>query len=171
MLTQGLKTTFTKLFVCAAAVGTVVALWDGAADATTRCRNVNGRFDLLPVEGPACTSPVGVCGRGTFRGEVRGDYFSLLTSLVPSADTAQTGVVLITGDTVLEARMGHRTGDLFFKDSGAFSTVGDGEFAELFTIVGGTEEFDGATGTLFLIGTYDFAAGGVGTYEGRVCIP
>ncbi len=154
-----------------AVVGLLVLMVSGnAADADPRCRVVLGSLDLIPVS-DSCASPVGVCGKGTFRGLLRGPYTSVLTSLVPTADTAQTGVVLITGDTPLQARLGNKTGVINFKDSGAFHTTGDGEFAELFSIVSGTGDFTGATGTLFISGTFDFAAGGDGTYHGTICLP
>ncbi|MBI5495395.1 MAG: hypothetical protein HY904_10255 [Deltaproteobacteria bacterium] len=156
--------------VLAAGVAAAALVSSGAgAEAHGKCHAVEGHFDLIPVGGPECTSPIGVCGRGTFRGGIRGDYFSLLQTITFTDETPITGVVLITGDTVLGARAGERRGDLFFKDSGAFHTAGDGEFAEIFTITGGTEDFAGASGSLLTTGTYDFAAGGVGEYHGRVC--
>lgn len=141
-----------------------------SAEADPRCRSVRGSFDLIPVSAP-CTSPVGVCGKGTFRGVLRGPYTSELLTLTSTAETPQTGVVLITGDTTMQARLGFRSGDLRFKDSGAFKTIGDGEFSELFSIVGGTCDFQGATGTLIVTGTFDFAGGGEGEYSGTVCVP
>ncbi len=140
------------------------------AEADPRCRSVRGTLTLIPVTAP-CTSPVGVCGIGDFRGVLRGPYTSQLTSIVPTAETPQTGVVLITGDTTLHARLGSKSGTLEFKDSGAFKTIGDGEFAELFSVVSGTGDFVGATGTLIVTGTFDFAGGGDGEYSGTICAP
>src|SRR4051794_4096463 len=125
-----------------------LVLSSAGADADPRCRAVFGSFDLIPITDATCTSPVGVCGKGTFRGLLRGAYTSQLTSIVPTNDTPSTGVVLITGDTPLNARLGHRSGVINFKDSGAFHTTGDGEFAELFSVVGGTNDFAAVTGTL-----------------------
>ena len=141
-----------------------------SAEADPRCRSVRGTLDLIPVSSP-CTSPVGVCGRGDFRGVLRGPYTSELSTIQTTAETPQTGVVLITGDTTMQARIGFRTGTLQFKDSGAFKTVGDGEFSELFSVVSGTGDFAGATGTLIVTGTFDFAGGGEGEYSGTVCVP
>ncbi|MBL8949141.1 MAG: hypothetical protein JNK82_00090 [Myxococcaceae bacterium] len=148
----------------------VLLMSSSTVEADPHCRPVVGTFDLIPETG-ACASPVGVCGKGTFKGLLRGPYVSLLTSLTPTPDTPLTSAVLITGDTDLVARLGHRTGTLHFKDSGAFNTAGEGEFAELFAITSGTGDFAGATGNLFLTGKYDFAAGGEGIYHGSVCLP
>lgn len=152
--------------LCGAAIF-LVGFSDAQADG--RCRRVAGALTLLPVVGPGCTSPVGVCGEGRFSGSLRGGYTSQLTSIVTTPDTAQTSCVLITGDTVLRARIGRRHGEIVFKDSGAFHTDGEGEFSELFSVVSGTEDFAGATGVLFVTGRYDFAAGGTGWYQGRLC--
>lgn len=145
-------------------------LWQQSAEADPRCRSVRGTLDLIPVSAP-CTSPVGVCGKGDFRGMLRGPYTSNLLTLLSTAETPQTGVVLITGETTLQARLGFRTGTLQFKDSGAFKTVGDGEFSEIFSVVGGSQGFAGATGTLIVTGTFDFAGGGEGEYSGTLCVP
>jgi hypothetical protein len=157
--------------IAALAVALMMLGSNPQAEANPTCRSVRGTFDLIPVTDSTCVSPVGVCGKGTFRGQLRGPYVSVLTSIVPTADTAQTNVVLITGDTPLQARLGSKQGTLTFKDSGAFHTTGDGEFAELFSVVSGTGDFAGATGTLFATGTFDFAAGGEGEYSGTLCAP
>jgi len=154
-----------------AVVGLLSLMISGsAAEADPRCRPVIGAFDLIPVS-EGCASPVGVCGRGTFRGLLRGPYTAVLTSITSTADTPSTGVVLVTADLALQARLGSKTGALNFKEAGGFHTTGDGEFAELFSIVGGTGDFAGATGTLFATGTFDFAAGGEGQYHGTICTP
>lgn len=140
------------------------------AQADPRCRPVYGAFDLIPVS-ESCSSPVGVCGKGTFRGLLRGPYTAVLTSIATTADTPSTGVVLITGDLALQARLGSKAGVITVKEAGSFHTTGDGEFAELFSIAGGTGDFAGASGTVFATGTFDFAGGGEGQYHGTICLP
>ncbi len=158
----------TTKFVLAA-----IALLLGSASvsADTTCRTVNGHFDINPVGD--CPSPFGICGQGTFLGGILGDYFSPFTSIVPTADTPTTGVVLYTADiSVPNAQVGEWAGDLELKEGGAFHTTGDGEFAALFSAVGGTGSFANANGVLSVTGTIDLATGvGQGVYSGQICTP
>ncbi|MCL5994977.1 MAG: hypothetical protein M1546_02840 [Chloroflexi bacterium] len=153
------------------AAGVALVLSSAGAGAAGKCRTVSGYFDLHPVTGPACTSSVGVCAEGAFRGDIRGDYASTFSSIVTTADTPTTSVILFTADTTAHARVGSRAGDLIFKESGAYHTTGGDEFVELFSIVGGTGDFAGASGVLSSSGTYDPVTGGEAEYHGNICIP
>jgi len=154
-------------FACAIAA---VVLVSGQANAASHCIPVAGTFDINPVSPADCTSPVGVCGKGNFKGVLRGDYISPFTSIVPTADTPTTGVILFTADNTLHARLAGLSGDITFKEGGAFKTTGDGEFSELFSIVGGTSGFANATGQIYGNGTVVNGAGN-GAYVGKVCLP
>lgn len=148
---------------------TAALLSAGPAWAEATCHSVQGRFDIHP---PAtCTSPVGVCGEGTFTGGLRGGYYSPFLTIVPTADTAATGVVLFTAEVTVQASVGGWQGELFFKEAGAFNTVG-GEFTELFTVDGqaSTGGFAGARGVLAATGSVDSTANGGGTYDGYICV-
>jgi hypothetical protein len=57
------------------------------------------------------------------------------------------------------------------KDAIVLKTTGAGDFAEVDTIVSGTGEWVGVTGTLQAQGTFTTAAGGKGWYTGEVCRP
>lgn len=146
-----------------------VVLISGQANASGPCIPVAGTFTINPVPPAECTSPVGICGKGNFSGALRGDYFSPFTSVVVTTDTVTTGVILFTADATVHARIGGLTGDIVFKEGGAFKTTGDGEFSELFSIVSGTGAFAGATGQIYGNGTAVNGAGG-GAYFGKVCL-
>jgi len=154
-------------FACAVAA---VILASGQANAAGHCIPVAGTFDINPVLPADCTSPVGICGKGNFNGVLRGGYFSPFTSIVPTADTPTTGVILFTADNTLHARLAGLTGDIVFKEAGGFHTVGDGEFSELFSIVSGTGAFAGVSGQVYGNGTAVNGAGN-GAYFGKVCLP
>jgi hypothetical protein len=140
--------------------------------ADSLCRKVHGDFNIVPVNPPVCTSPVGVCGQGSFKGGIKGDYFSPFTAILPTADTGTTGVILFTSDTtVTDAKIGNNHGDLTFKEAGAFNTAGNGEFTELFSVVSGTGDFVGATGVLQSTGMTSITDGGTGVYDGEICVP
>lgn len=138
----------------------------GLAHADSRCHRVHYRVTLAASADPGCTSPIGLCATGQLRGSVSGDSEFIGTSFVQSVDTAATSVVLLTGDNTIHLRHG----DLYTKDAIVLATIGDGEFAEVDTVVGGTGIYAGATGTITATGV--FANGvGEGTAEGIVCRP
>ncbi|HET9495774.1 MAG TPA: hypothetical protein VFR15_16235 [Chloroflexia bacterium] len=149
------------------ALAAVVALSGGAALADSSCRMVYGRFTLTPVTGPDCASPVGVCADGSYIGSILATSEFVGSSIIPTADTPTTSVVLLTGDNSFTLR----DGTLITKDAITLKTTGQGEFAEVDVIVGGTGAWAGATGTLTGQGTFTLENGGEGSYTGTVCFP
>lgn len=162
------------------AQGMSLSLWLAAAlilgstqaYAAPSCRPVRGSASLKPVPAADCTSPVQICGEGTFTGGLRGTYSSVLFTLTPTADTPVTQVELFTAETTIpEARVGHWRGQLVFKEAGAFHVAGAGEFSELYSAAGGTGDFVGATGVLRAVGTFVDVTGGGILYQGQICVP
>jgi hypothetical protein len=138
----------------------------GPAAASPNCHAIIGTVRLAASTSGPCSSPIALCATGELRGTLRGNSDFTGTSSLPTVDTAATSVVLLTGDNVIHTRRG----DLFTKDAIVLATAGDGDFAEVDTILGGTGALAGATGHLSAIGT--FAAGvGDGTYVGELCVP
>lgn len=158
-----------KRMATLAITGATILLMTGQAQAAGACIPVAGTFTINPVPAAECTSAVGICGKGSFSGALRGDYFSPFTGIVPTADTSTTNVVLFTADTTLHARLGTLNGDIMFKEGGAFHVAGDGEFSELFSVITGTGAFAGATGQIYGNGTAVNGAGN-GAYLGKVCL-
>lgn len=149
------------------ALASVLAL-TSPSQAGTICRTVSGHYQERDASGPDCTSPVGLCIAGEYRGSIRGTFSGEATSLVPTADTPTTGVVLFTSDSRIDARIGRDTGRLVIKNAGAFRTVADGSIVDVQTIVGGTGDFAGATGAIRASGTFS-AGSGTSSYTGTVC--
>jgi hypothetical protein len=140
------------------------------AGAAQSCRTVRGSASLTPA--PDCHSPVGICGEGTFIGDLRGKYSSMLFTLTETADTAVTQVSLFTAETTIPAaRVGHLRGRIALKEAGAFHTAGAGEFSELYSVAGGTGDFVRATGVLRAVGTFVDGTGGSIDYQGQICVP
>jgi hypothetical protein len=151
--------------------GTAIAPAAAQSAAGMRCRNLNGHYVEHAAAPGSCPSVVGLCIEGEYSGAIRGAFAVTATSLTPTADTPATGVVSFTGDGTIHARGGKR-GDLFFKSTGAFHTLGAGEIVDLQFITGGTGDFTGASGALRASGTFDPVAGsGESEYVGTVCIP
>lgn len=154
-----------RLLVGVAVMLPLVLAASGAQAAA--CKKVNGSFTLIPVTGPACTSQVGICATGLYKGDLKATSVFTGTSLVPTADTPTTAVVLVTGDNWFTSS----GTTLLTKDAIVLRTVGVGDFAEVDTIVGGTGSWAGASGVLRAQGTFSAAAGGGGDYLGEVCTP
>lgn len=149
-------------------VGTVLlalAVASSGAVAATTCKKAKGKFVLQPVSGPACESPVGICATGSYSGDIAGTNTFTGSSLVATVDTTTTGVVLLTGDNVIETA----GGTLRTKDAIVLRTTGAGDFAEVDTIVAGTGAWAGVTGVIRAQGTFTLADGGAGEYIGEVC--
>jgi hypothetical protein len=158
---------WSRLAIVAASVALALVLAGGGTLADAGCKKVSGKFTLQPVTGPACTSSVGVCATGVYRGDLAGTSSFVGSSLVPTVDTPTTGVILLTGDSDFTLA----GGTLLTKDAIVLRTTGAGDFAEVDTIVGGTGAWAGTTGQFSATGTFTAASGGEGVYSGEVCTP
>lgn len=152
----------------ALAVSIVVILTSaGGVAAAPKCRKIGGSYTAQAVAGPDCLSPIGFCAARSYKGDVAGDSAFTGSSLIQTADTPTTGVVLVTGDNLIRTK----DGDLLTKDAMVLRTTGDGDFAGTETVVGGTGIWSGVTGHLNATGTFTAATGGEAKYTGSVCAP
>jgi hypothetical protein len=140
-----------------------------ASAAATRCKGVHGHITSELLTGPECTSPVGLCTRGRFTGDIRGAFVFTATSLTPSADTEQTGVVHYTGDILIRTQRGQ----ISIKDAGAFNALpgSTGDVGAVSTIVAGTGRYAGASGRIRIRGTFTPEDGGDSAYSGEIQLP
>jgi hypothetical protein len=145
---------------------TAIAIISTQALAASACKQISGKLTLQPVA-DGCLSAVGVCAIGTYSGGLAGRSTFIGSSLIQTADTPGTSVVLLTGDNTIETKHGV----LFTKDAIVLATSGAREFAEVDTIVGGTGDLAGAAGRITATGTFTAAAGGAGSYSGEICTP
>jgi hypothetical protein len=74
--------------------------------------------------------------------------------------------VQVTGDNAFHTDRG----DFFTKDAIVLSTGAGGEFAEVDVVLGGTGDWQGATGVLTATGTFVDGLG-EGVIEGEICVP
>jgi hypothetical protein len=153
-----------------AAGATSVLLLGSTAGADAACRSFSGRYaEQIAPDG--CTSPFGLCIDAQYTaGPLHGTFHGVVTSLVPTADTPATSVVLFTTDTVATVHGWGSNGTLNIKNAGSFATTGRGDIVDLQTIVGGTGDFAGASGSIQAFGTFDAATGtGSSRVVGTVC--
>ena len=160
------STPWTRLAVKAIVPAILLVLLATQALAASSCKKVSGKFTFQTFSGPDCTSPNGVCARGNWNGDLAGTSTFTGTSLVQTVDTPTTGVVLLTGDTLLTTR----DGTVLTKAAIALSTTGNGEFAGVDTLVSGSGAWAGNTGRFSATGTLVNGVG-TGTYSGEFCGP
>jgi hypothetical protein len=163
----------TRLFKrTAPVVLAMVALAMASTNANAQsCQSVSGHYVEQAVQ-EGCTSPLGLCIAGEYSGVIKGAFEGIATSLIPTADTPTTGILLFTSDSVIHAQVISKEGDLLIKNAGVFRTTGDGEILDLQVITGGTGQLAGATGVLQASGTFDSESGtGQSTYVGNICLP
>lgn len=161
-----------RMIRLAVTLASIASLGAGAASAgAEECKVVRGHFKETLVTGPACTSPVGLCTVAQMRGALQGAAHFTASAIIASADTPTTSVVFVIGDTVIEgAQVAGHGGTLIVKNAAAFRTTGAGDLADVQTIIGGTEDLAGATGSLRISGNF-IETEGSATYRGVICLP
>ena len=147
------------------ACGSALAITGGPAAAAPEA--VNGFFRVQAETGADCASSVGVCLRGTVSGRIKGDFSFVATSVIATDATPTTAAIVTTGDAVLATD----EGDILCTMTGTLQLSGDGPFVSLCVVTGGTGAWATASGYLRTSGTFTFAGGGAGTYDGNVVGP
>jgi hypothetical protein len=141
------------------------------ADAGPSCEHVQGHLEETLVSS-GCASPVPLCTVAQMFGKLKGEARFTASSIIATADTPTTTVVFVTGDTlVVDARLEGKRGSLNIKNAAAYRTTGEGDLADVQTIVGGTGDFAGASGSLRISGNFLAATGGSSSFEGTICVP
>jgi hypothetical protein len=125
-----------------------------SAGADSRCHQLDDDAGIrASVTTEGCTSPVGLCTAGVFKGDplLRGTTALVADGLVPAA-----GMPFVEAATTLSysalLTITTRRGSLTTRDTGIFDTAA-GLFASRDIVVGGTGIFEGATGHIFYTGT------------------
>jgi hypothetical protein len=161
--------TWRSILTTGAAVVAALALSAGQSAAGGRCLEVRGSYVEHAVVGPDCASPVGLCIAGTYRGDIDATFAGAASSIVTTADTPATSVSLFTSDSTITGRVGQWRGTLIVKNAGSFAGGGDGSIVDLQTIVGGTGQQCGATGSIRASGPVTVARGGPSPERGTGC--
>jgi len=157
------------LLFALALVGTVgpVRQTKAAADG---CHKINAQFAGAYVIPPDCPSPLGLCtqeqiiGGGLLTGTSRGHFVAAVPLVATGLPVSPTILSYVFEFVITTER-----GTLTLRDTGIFDQA-SGEFTDLSRVVGGTERFEGASGTLFLNGKFTDATSFEGDISGEICL-
>jgi hypothetical protein len=154
----------TRLFAMLLLLAAMVA-GANTVSASGGCKSYSGSFTAVrPVP---CSSLVGICTHGTLVGGFPSTYDFTADTLVP---TGNPGEFAYTGHSTITTPQG---AELFGSDSGLLTIQPDGTTALFVTtvhIIGGTRQYQGATGSFVAPGTLNLATGHtVGTYSAMIC--
>jgi hypothetical protein len=129
-----------------AAAGVVAV---SASNAAPKAIPLHGHMsNIANFGGPGCGSATGVCSSFTAKGSINGDG-------VVSVDTFPTADGISKAHTVIHTKKG----DLTCSEAAIFDLAGaDHAFVDLCVVTGGTGLYEGATGYIQEVGTFDFAA-------------
>ena len=131
-----------------------LTLVGSATSAAGGCHDVSGTFVAVTVVPPEC--PSFFCTGGTLSGDLAGTYFFVATGVTPTGDlTGQSTITLENGAVINGSDTSHLNGD--------------GTFVTTVTVVGGTRQYEHATGQLSAPGHFT-ATGTEGTYAGTICL-
>ena len=148
--------------VLAAALLALVMGSSQAASAGSGCRTVKGK-----LVGEQAVPGTGIATTGSFIGALKGRYDFVVTWTADSGDPTIPSVLHFAGHAVVHTK----DGDLRITEAGAIDTAGEGKYANLLTVTGGTGKWANASGQMTLIGVFNFATGeGEGRYSGEVCV-
>ena len=131
-------------FVVATAVA--IAAVSNAAPGSTR---LHGHMhDIANFRGPGCDSAI-VCSSFTATGEIKGEG-------IVSVDTGPNADGISQAHTVITTKKG----ELRCHEAAVFDLTPDSDhaFVDLCLIDGGTGDYDGASGYIQEVGTFDFGA-------------
>jgi hypothetical protein len=134
-------------------------------------RKVEGDFTAAPPPPLECTSPIGICTRGTLTGGIEGTYDFRMLTIAP--DPSNPADLLFTGESTITIENAPR-GVLIGQDHGVIhppQAVGEpSPFTTFIVIVDGTCAYEGASGEIRADGVLDAQGNTSGTYVGRIAM-
>jgi len=136
-----------------AAVAAFVIASVSNADPGPKSKPLHGRMENIIQHFGCQQSPIGVCSTFEAKGEIKGDGF-VVVDTIPD----QSNFGFSKAHTVITTRKGD---ELHCHEAALFSAPGAdliSSFVDLCLIDGGTGMYDGATGYIQEVGTFDFGA-------------
>jgi hypothetical protein len=153
-----------RALACLFAAGVGFVAETARGDGNGNAEDVEGTLASTQVVGAACPSPIGLCTQGTLTGNLHGSFFYTAESVVVLPDGI-TGI--FDGTFVLQTPSGVIT-----EHDHTTANLQTGQLVDVDTILAGTEAWTGATGTILVSGSFNFATGvGESRYHGTVFLP
>ncbi len=144
----------------------------GSVDAAPKCFPAFGTYKQVRIEGNSCNSPLEQCSIVDIKGTMNGTALNAVTRVAGTPDFPISGVLGGTSDGEFEGRVLNRRGGLTFKYAALIDSVGRGDAVALLTIIKGSGQLTGTTGTLRFSTVSDLSAKETfTTYEGQICLP
>jgi len=133
------------------------------------CKSDGGSFVSSLVPPPECDSPVGICTRGALDGKFPETYYFVMDYLIPAGDPADPTKFVYGGHSVITRDNGGAT--LYGHDTGVLHLEGElNPFVTTVNVVGGTKEYNDATGQFVATGELNFVTGdAAGTFTSMIC--
>lgn len=139
----------------------------GHTGAAARTRRVSGHAEFQLALGPNCASPIGLCTAGVIAGDLQGTIAGAAIAFNVPADASVPTVGAYVNHIVISTA----EGELRCTEVGGANTAGDGDFAGLCTVTGGSGRFAGAGGSFAFRGTFTPTTGGSYAYDGKLTLP
>ena len=144
----------------------------GSVNAAPNCFPAFGTYKQVRIEGNSCNSPLEQCSIVNFKGTMNGTALNAVTRVAGTPDFPISGVLGGTSDGEFEGRVRNRRGGVTFKYAALIDSIGRGDAVALLTIIEGSGELTGVTGTLRFSTVFDLTAAETSTtYEGQICLP
>jgi hypothetical protein len=132
--------------------------------ATSNSPQIHGR--MLDITNVPCQSATGVCSTFTATGDLKGEGLVFIDTFPAPYPTPQSRSLVSAAHTIITTNKG----DLTCSELAVFDAPRpDHPFVDLCIITGGTGIYEGATGYIQEVGTFDFASNrGELEYTGRL---
>jgi hypothetical protein len=125
----------------------------GAPTATSGSSTIHGR--MLDIQNVPCQSATGVCSTFTATGSIKGDGLVFIDTFPAPHPSPQSRFLVSAAHTIITTKKGNLTcSELAIFDA----PRPDHPFVDLCIITGGTGFYEGATGYIQEVGTFDFAS-------------
>ena len=135
------------------------------------CHKINSTLVGAFAIPPDCASPLGLCSHGQIIGGgiLNGTSQATLLSVAPSAGLGSfvpASTISVVEDSVITTAHGTLT----LREIGIVDNA-NGDILSLLNVVGGTQRFEGATGSLRFTGKFTAPTEFAGDLSGEICLP
>jgi hypothetical protein len=161
------RRTVLELVVLSIVIVGAIAIVASSSAGGSRSHSIEGRMvEIRNFFPPDCTAAADICSSFRAKGDIKGNGVVFVDTF-PGPDP-QTGLALSTAHTVITTKKG----ELRCTEAAVFDVFGpDHAFVDLCVVTGGSGIYEGATGYIQEVGTFDFDANlGELEYTGKLVL-